>query len=141
MRQCELLELARSSFYYQPQPETAQNQRLMKMIDRQFTETPFYRVRRMTAWLLSQAEQVNQKRVRRLMRQMGLEAIYPKPNLSQPQAGANKYPYLLREKVITAPNQVWSTDITYIPLPHGLLVTMVAVEPWITFLWSGCGVQ
>jgi putative transposase len=129
MRQCELLGLARSSFYYEPQPETAQNLRLMKMIDRQFTETPFYGVRRMTAWLATQSEQVNQKRVRRLMRQMGLEAIYPKPNLSQPQAGASKYPYLLRGKVITAPNQVWSTDITYIPLPHGYLY-LVAVIDW-----------
>ena len=129
MRQCELLGLARSSFYYAAQPETEQNLRLMKMIDRQFTETPFYGVRRMTAWLATQSEQVNQKRVRRLMRQMGLEAIYPKPNLSQPQAGASKYPYLLRGKVITAPNQVWSTDITYIPLPHGYLY-LVAVIDW-----------
>jgi putative transposase len=117
----------------------------MKMIDRQFTETPFYGVRRMTAWLATKSEQVNQKRVRRLMRQMGLEAIYPKPNLSQPQAGASKYPYLLRGKVITAPNQVWSTDITclgrfhgrgtrperlrYISLPHGYLY-LVAVIDW-----------
>jgi putative transposase len=147
IRQCELLGLARSSFYYQPQPETAQNQRLMKMIDRQFTETPFYGVRRMTAWLKSQAEQVNQKRVRRLMRQMGLEAIYPKPNLSQPQAGANKYPYLLREKVITAPNQVWSTDITYIPLPHGYMYLVAVIDwysryvlSWELPLYDGCPV-
>lgn len=101
----------------------------MNMIDKQFTETPFYGVRRMTAWLATQSEQVNQKRVRRLMRQMGLEAIYPKPNLSVPQDGARKYPYLLKGKEITAPNQVWSTDITYIPLPQGYMY-LVAVIDW-----------
>jgi putative transposase len=79
-----LLGLARSSFYYEVQPETEQNLKLMGMIDRQFTDTPFYGVRRMTAWLKTQGEVINPKRVRRLMRKMGLEAIYPKPNLSRP---------------------------------------------------------
>lgn len=128
-RQCELLGLARSSFYYEPKLETEQNLRLMRMLDRQFTATPFYGVRRMTAWLATQGEAVNPKRVRRLMRNMGLEAIYPKPNLSKAKDNVRKYPYLLREAEITVPNQVWSTDITYIPLPQGY-VYLVAVIDW-----------
>lgn len=128
-KQCELLGLARSSFYYEAQPETEQNLRLMGMIDRQFTATPFYGVRRMTAWLKTQGEVVNPKRVRRLMRKMGLEAIYPKPNLSKAQDNVRKYPYLLKEEMITAPNQVWSTDITYIQLPKGF-VYLIAVIDW-----------
>lgn len=128
-RQCELLGLARSSFYYEIQPETEQNLRLMAMLDKQYTARPFYGVRRMTAWLATQGEIVNPKRVRRLLRKMGIEAIYPKPNLSRPQDNVRKYPYLLREEKITAPNQVWSTDITYIPLPQGY-VYLVAVIDW-----------
>lgn len=128
-RQCELLGLARSSFYYELKPETEQNLRLMRMLDQQFTATPFYGVRRMTAWLATQGELVNSKRVRRLMRKMGLEAIYPKPNLSRAKDNVRKYPYLLREEEITTPNQVWSTDITYIPLPQGYIY-LIAVIDW-----------
>jgi putative transposase len=128
-RQCTLLGLARSSFYYEIQPETEQNLRLMAMLDKQYTARPFYGVRKMTAWLATQGEIVNPKRVRRLLRKMGIEAIYPKPNLSRPQDNVRKYPYLLRETEITAPNQVWSTDITYIPLPQGY-VYLVAVIDW-----------
>jgi putative transposase len=128
-RQCELLGLARSSFYYELKPETEQNLKLMRMLDQQFTATPFYGVRRMTAWLATQGESVNPKRVRRLMRKMGLEAIYPKPNLSRAKDNVRKYPYLLKEEEITAPNQVWSTDITYIPLPQGYIY-LVAVIDW-----------
>lgn len=128
-RQCELLGLARSSFYYEPKPETEQNLRLMRLLDQQFTATPFYGVRRMTAWLATQGETVNPKRVRRLMRKMGLEAIYPKPNLSLAKDNVRKYPYLLKEAEITAPNQVWSTDITYIPLSQGFIY-LVAVIDW-----------
>lgn len=98
-------------------------------MDEQFLNTPFYGVRRMTAWLATQGHPVNPKRVRRLMRQMGLEAIYPKPNLSLPGDKARKYPYLLKEEVIIAPNQVWSTDITYIPVRNGY-VYLVAVIDW-----------
>jgi putative transposase len=101
----------------------------MTMIDKQYTETPFYGVRRMTAWLRSQGENVNVKRVRRLMRLMGLEAIYPKPKLSKPGDKVRKYPYLLKEVTISRPNQVWSTDITYIPMAHGF-VYLVAVIDW-----------
>jgi putative transposase len=85
----------------------------MQILDKQYTETPFYGVRRMTAYLNSQGEEVNHKRVRRLMRGMGLEAIYPKPKLSLAGDNISRYPYLLREQQITAPNQVWSTYITF----------------------------
>jgi putative transposase len=101
----------------------------MRMLDLQYTATPFYGVRRMTAYLNSQGEEVNHKRVRRLMREMGLEAIYPKPKLSVAGDNIRRYPYLLRERQITAPNQVWSTDITYIPMPKGHLY-LIAVIDW-----------
>jgi len=99
------------------------------MLDAQYTATPFYGVRRMRAYLNSQGEEVNHKRVRRLMREMGLEAIYPKPKLSVAGDNIRRYPYLLRERQITAPNQVWSTDITYIPMPKGHLY-LIAVIDW-----------
>src|SRR5262249_22968709 len=120
-RQCELLGLNRSSLYYKPAPETAENLRLMRLIDGQYTACPFYGSRRMTAWLLAQGEGVNRKRVQRLMRRMGLEAIYPKPRLSAAGRGHRVYPYLLRGVSIRRPDQVWSADLTYVPLPAGFM--------------------
>jgi putative transposase len=128
-RQCELLGLNRASLYYKPARETPQNEHLMRQIDEQFTRTPFYGVRRMTAYLNDQGENVNPKRVRRLMRKMGLEAIYAKPRLSLPGDHPRRYPYLLKGLTLTAPNQVWSTDITYIRLSQGF-VYLVAVLDW-----------
>lgn len=128
-RQCELIGLARSSWYYPATQETPYNEHLMKLIDQQFTETPFYGIRRMTAWLKTQGESVNHKRVARLMRKMGLEAIYPKPNLSLPGDDNRRYPYLLRDRAITTVNEVWSTDITYIRLAQGFIY-LVAVIDW-----------
>jgi putative transposase len=131
-RQCELLGLARASYYYEPVGESAENLRLMNLLDEQYMKTPFYGVLKMTAWLkLVKAENVNVKRVRRLLRKMGLEAIYPKPHLSQRGAGHQIYPYLLRGLKITQRNQVWSTDITYIRLQGGF-VYLVAVIDWHT---------
>ncbi|OUC16268.1 MAG: transposase [Alkalinema sp. CACIAM 70d] len=101
----------------------------MQLIDQQFTQTPFYGVRRMTAWLRQQGYAVNPKRVRRLMKKMGLVAVYPKPKLSLPGEQARRFPYLLNEYSITAPNQVWSTDITYIRLSQGF-VYLVAIMDW-----------
>ncbi len=112
-RQCELLGLSRGSWYYQQARESEENLRLMRLLDEQYTQTPFYGVRRMTAWLQRQGEQVNEKRVRRLLRTMGLMALYPGPKTSQPAPGHQIYPYLLREVSITRPDFVWSTDITY----------------------------
>ena len=113
-RQCELLNLSRSSYYYISGKDDRYNQLLMNLIDEQYTRTPFYGVAKMTAWLHRQGHFVNQKRVRRLMRIMGLEAICPKPNLSKASQEHKKYPYLLKNIVIDHPDQVWTTDITYI---------------------------
>lgn len=128
-RQCELLGLSRSSYYYQSQRDDGYNLYLMNLIDEQFTRTPFYGVERMRAWLSRQGEQVNRKRIRRLMRLMGLEAIYPKPRLSLPDQAHKKYPYLLRNLVIDQPDQVWCADITYIRMRHGFLY-LTAIMDW-----------
>ena len=101
----------------------------MRLLDEQYTATPFYGIRRMTAWLRSRGYAVNHKRVGRLLRQMGLEAIYPKPRLSQPAAGHVIYPYLLRGITVNRVNQVWSADITYVRLAGGF-VYLVAVIDW-----------
>ncbi|MHB1162250.1 MAG: IS3 family transposase [Chloroflexota bacterium] len=128
-RQCELVGLARSSLYYQPRGVSEENLLLMRLIDEQYTRTPFYGIRRMTAWLKGQGHEVNHKRVARLMETMGLEAIYPKPRTSQPSPDHRVYPYLLRNVAILRPNQVWSTDITYIRLSRGF-VYLVAILDW-----------
>jgi putative transposase len=128
-RQCALLGLARWSWYYQPVGGRAEDVELMRLLDEQYTATPFYGVRRMTAWLRSRGYGVNPKRVRRLRRTMGLEAIYPRPRLSQPAEGHTIYPYLLRGVTVNRINQVWSADITYIRLQAGF-VYLVAVIDW-----------
>ena len=128
-RQCELLGLNRSTYYYRGMLETAENLRLMRQIDEAYTRWPFYGSRRLTQWLLAQGAQVNRKRVQRLLRQMGLEAVYPKPRTTQRQPGHRIYPYLLRRVVIDRPDQVWSTDITYVPLAYGYAF-LVAILDW-----------
>ena len=128
-RQCVLLDIPRSSFYYQPAEETQYNLHLMELIDEQYTKTPFYGVMRMTEWLKRQGHGVNSKRIRRLMRLMGLEAIYPKPRLSLAHPGHRKYPYLLRDIEITRPDQVWCADITYIRIQRGFAY-LVAIMDW-----------
>jgi putative transposase len=128
-RQCELLGLARSSCYYEAVPESAENLRIMRLIDGQYLKTPFYGSRRMAWWLGQQGEEVNRKRVQRLMREMGIEAIYPKPNLSKPNHEHRVYPYLLRDLEVSRVDEVWSTDITYVPMRSGFLY-LVAVIDW-----------
>ena len=128
-RQCELLGLARSSFYYEPAGETAENLALMRLIDQRYTERPFYGSRKMTLWLTEHGHAVNRKRVQRLMRRMGLEAVYPKPRLSAPGSGHKVYPYLLRGVTVARVDQVWSTDITYVPLASGFMY-LAAVIDW-----------
>ena len=129
MRQCELVGLPRSSWYYQPTAESAEDLELMRLLDEQYTRTPFFGSRRMKIALGEQGWEVNRKRVQRLMRRMGLEAIYAKPRLSDPAPGHRIYPYLLRGVKIERPNQVWSTDITYIRLRGGF-VYLVAILDW-----------
>ena len=128
-RQCELLGLSRSSLYYEPAGETAENLRLMRMIDEQYTARPFYGSRRMTRWLIEHGEEVNRKRVRRLMRTMGLETIYPRPRLSLPGKGHKIFPYLLRGVTVERADQVWSADITYVPMASGFMY-LAAVIDW-----------
>ena len=129
LRQCELLELARSSFYYEPARESQENLLLMRLIDEQFTRYPFYGSPRMTAWLRNEGYPVNHKRVERLMQLMGIQAIYPKPRTSCSKADNRVYPYLLRDVRIRRVNQVWSTDITYIRMRQGFLY-LVAILDW-----------
>ena len=128
-RQCELLGLSRSSLYHEAAAETAENLRLMRLIDGEYTAHPFLGSRRLAKWLVEQGEEVNRKRVRRLMRVMGLEAIHPKPKLSAAGRGHRIYPYLLRDVRIERPDQVWSTDITYVPLAHGFMY-LAAIIDW-----------
>jgi len=123
-----LLGLNRSSLYYEAVPETADNWRLMRRIDERYTACPFFGSRKMTAWLQSQGEEVNRKRVQRLMRLMGLEAIYPKPRLSAAGRGHRVYPYLLRGVRVKRPDQVWSADITYVPLPAGFMYLTATID-------------
>ena len=127
--QCRLAGVSRSGLYYTPVGESAENLELMRLLDEQYTRTPFYGVRRMTHWLENQGHRVNAKRVRRLMRQMGLEAIYPKPRLSPPAPGHRIYPYQLRGLRIDRPDMVWATDITYIRLRQGFIY-LVAIMDW-----------
>ena len=128
-RQCELLGVPRSGLYYEPVGESSENLRLMRLLDEQYTRAPFYGSRRMREWLATQGHAVNRKRVRRLMALMGIEAVYPKPKLSQPGEGHRIYPYLLRGTTVARVNQVWSTDITYIRMEQGFLY-LVAVMDW-----------
>jgi putative transposase len=130
-RQCELLGLSRSSLYYKPCRDTQYNEQLMKLIDEQYIETPFYGIDKMTEWLRRQGHYVNHKRVRRLMRRMGLEAVYPRPKrgLSIPDKEHKIYPYLLKDVQISRADQVWSADITYIRMYRGWLY-LVAVMDW-----------
>jgi putative transposase len=116
--------LPRSTWYYQVRGETIENLALMRAIDEQYLKTPFYGSRKM-----AEVFGCNRKRVQRLMRLMGIEAIYPKRRTTWPAAGHKIYPYLLRGVAITRPNQVWASDITYIPLKHGFLY-LVAIMDW-----------
>lgn len=128
-RQCDLLGLNRSTLYYQPAHETAENLQLMRLIDEQYLKTPFYGWPRMTAYLRRQGYPVNHKRIRRLMQKMGVQALYPKPKTSVAGRGHKIYPYLLRGLEIVKPNHVWSSDITYIPMRKGFMY-LVAIIDW-----------
>ena len=127
-RQCELLGLNRSSLYYQPVGESEENLRLMRLLDEQYTRTPYYGVLKMTAWWRSLGHEVNPKRVRRRLRTMGLAAVYPKPITNRRHPEHQVYPYLLRGLVIDHCDQVWSADITYIRLASGFVYLMAVID-------------
>ena len=131
VRQCALIGISRSSVYYRPRVSSQKDLEAMKLIDQQYLATPFYGSRRMKVWLDRQGHPVNRKRVRRLTRTMGLQAIYRRPRTSQPGPGHKLYPYLLGAMEITMPNQVWAADITYIPMARGFLY-LVAIMDWYT---------
>ena len=130
-RQCRVLAISRSSFYYAPKGESPENLALMRRIDELFLKYPFYGSRQMVRQLLREGITVGRHRVRRLMRLMGLEAIYQKPRTSDPHPAHRIYPYLLRGMMIETPNRVWCADITYIPVQRGFLY-LVAIMDWAT---------
>jgi putative transposase len=127
--QCELLDLPRSTLYYQLAGETPENLALMRLLDEQYLKTPFYGSRKMAVALSAQGHVVNRKRVQRLMRIMGIVGLAPRRSTSRPAAGHRVFPYLLRNVEVTHPDHVWSTDITYIPLPVGF-VYLTAIMDW-----------
>jgi len=128
-RQCELLTVPRGRLYYAPADESAEDQQLKRLLDEEYLRHPFYGTRRMAVYLRNLGWRVDRKRVRRLMREMGIEAIGPKPNTSRRDKAHAVYPYLLRDMAIERPDQVWSTDITYVPMPHGFAY-LVAIIDW-----------
>ena len=123
------MDLNRSTYYLAPATESEENLRLMRSIDRQFLDTPFYGSRRMAVALGPPGEPVNRKRVQKLMRLMGIEAVHPKPRTTAPARGAKAYPYLLRDRKLTRVDEVWSSDITYVPMKHGFMY-LTAVIDW-----------
>ena len=127
--QCRLLGLHRTNLYYEPVPESAENLRLMRLIDAEYLRHPFYGSRRMVTYLADQGHTVNRKKVQRFMGQMGLVGLAPGPRTTISNRAAPRFPYLLRDLEITRPDQVWCSDITYIPMRHGYLY-LVAVMDW-----------
>ena len=129
VRQCRALGISRSSLYYQPVGVSQEGLELMKLLEGQYLERPFFGSRRMAIWLRGQGYRINRKRVGRLMGEMGLRAIYRRPRTSKPGLGHRVYPYLLRSMRITRPNQVWAADITYVPMARGFMY-LVAIMDW-----------
>lgn len=127
-QQCRLLEVARAAVYRQPAAVSAEDLAIMALIDRQYLARPYYGSRRMAAWLATQGHVVNRKRVQRLMRLLGLVAIYQRPNTSKPAAAHSIYPYLLGGLAIERANQVWCSDVTYIPMAKGFLYLVVIMD-------------
>ncbi len=128
-KQCRLLDLNRSSVYYRPVPVSSQDLTWMRLIDEQYLKTPFYGSRSMTLHFRRLGYKVNRKRIQRLMRLMGIEAIYPKPKTSRGHPDHKIYPYRLKDLTINRPNQVWAADITYVPMARGFMF-LVAVMDW-----------
>ena len=128
VRQCELLGLARASYYHQPEPESDKNLQLMRVIDETYLAHPEFGSRQMARWLRRQGYGVNRKRIQRLMQLMNLEAIYQKPNTSRRNPEHRAYRYLLRHLKIDRPNQVWAADITYVPIKGGFLYLFAVID-------------
>ena len=131
MQQCRLLVVSRSAVYRRPAEVSEEDRAIMALIDRQYLARPYYGSRRMAAWLATQGHPVNRKRVQRLMRLMGLVAVYQRPNTSKPAPENKVYPYLLSGLSITRVNQVWCADITYIPMARGFIYLVVIMD-WVS---------
>ena len=135
-KQCALLGISRGSYYYQPQFESVENMAIMRRLDQLHLKYPVYGSRRLAALLRRGGLRINRKRVQRLMGLMGIETIYPKPCTSQPGQGHEIYPYLLADKEVTGPNQVWCADITYIPMRLGFMYLVAIMDWWSRFVLS-----
>ena len=135
-RQCELLDLSRSTYYLPPAVESEEDLRLMRLIDEQYLKTPFYGSRRMTAFLDRRGETVNRKRVRRLMALMGLEGLHPRRRTTIADPDARAYPYLLRDRVLTRVDEVWSSDITYVPMRRGFMYLTAVIDRYSRYVLS-----
>jgi putative transposase len=135
-RRCELLDLNRSTYYLAPATESEENLRLMRLIDEQYLKTPFYGSRRMAASLSRLGEAVNRKRVQRLMALMGLEGLHPGPRTTTAAPDARAYPYLLRDRVLTHIDEVWSSDITYVPMRRGFMYLTVVIDWYSRYVLS-----
>lgn len=135
-RQCDLLDISRTAYYYEPCPETEENLELMRRLDELHLENPVYGSRRLTVMLGREGRVVNRKRVSRLLRLMGIAAIYPRRSLSQPGEGHEIFLYLLRGVEINGPNQVWCSDITYIPMQHGFMYLVAVMDWWSRYVLS-----
>jgi len=135
-RQCELIGLNRSTYYLPPAAESEENLRLMRLIDEQYLRAPFYGSRRMTALLRRRGEVVNRKRVQRLMTLMGLEGLHPRPRTTVADPAARAYPYLPRDRVLTRVDEVWSSDITYVPMRHGFMYLTAVIDWYSRFVLS-----
>jgi putative transposase len=138
LRQCELLGVAKSSFYYPPVPESEENLQLMGEIDKIYTADPFYGARRILMNLQQRDKQFNIKKIRRLMKFMGIEAVFAKPNLSVKDKNDEVYPYLLNKLIINEINHVWATDITYIPMERGFLYLVAIIDLYSRFILGWC---
>jgi putative transposase len=135
-RRCELIGLNRSTYYLEPGTESAENLRLMRLIDGQYLKTPSYGSRRMTAFLERRGEVVNRKRVQRLMALMGLEGLHPGPRTTVADPDARAYPYLLRDRVLTRVDEVWSSDITYVPMRRGFMYLTAVIDRFSRYVLS-----
>lgn len=135
-RQCDLLGLNRASYYLPPATESVENLRLMRLLDEQYLRTPFYGSRRMAAWLVRSGESVNRKRVQRLMTLMGLAAVCPRPRTTTTTPGVRIYPYLLRDRELTHVDEVWSSDITYVPMARGFMYLTAVIDWYSRFVLS-----
>ena len=140
VKQCSLLEVSRSGLYYEPQPETEENLEIMRLMDSQYLETPYYGVDRLFVLFVAMGYKINRKRIRRLMKLMGWQTLYPKPRTTRIDPAAYKYPYLLKGLKIERKNQVWAIDITYLPMKRGFMYLCAVIDIYTRYI-VGWGVS